>query len=151
MRWGPFTFYDPVFLCTALYILLLWDAGGWLRLGLLAAALHELGHAAAFFAMKHRLPRIAVTATGFCLRTRGEAFSRRQLFWLAASGPLANLFWAAVWQGKMRVEGFTVRGSAFWAAHVLTAAFNLLPIPPLDGAQLLACLAPKSRLHLPGK
>ena len=33
----------------------------------------------------------------------------------------------------------TIRDSAFLAANVLTGAFNLLPIPPLDGAQLAAC------------
>ena len=35
----------------------------------------------------------------------------------------------------------TVRGSAFWAANLLTGAFNLLPIPPLDGTQMLASAA----------
>ena len=34
----------------------------------------------------------------------------------------------------------TVGDAAFLAANVLTGAFNLLPIPPLDGAQMLgAC------------
>jgi stage IV sporulation protein FB len=34
-----------------------------------------------------------------------------------------------------------VRGSAFWAANLLTGAFNLLPVPPLDGAQMLTSAA----------
>ena len=33
----------------------------------------------------------------------------------------------------------TIRASAFLAANLLTGAFNLLPIPPLDGAQLATC------------
>ena len=37
-----------------------------------------------------------------------------------------------------------LRGSAFLAANLLTGAFNLLPIPPLDGAQMLRCLLQSS-------
>ena len=37
LRWGPLCFCDPVLLCGALYVLLYFDASGFLRLGLLAA------------------------------------------------------------------------------------------------------------------
>ena len=37
-------------------------------------------------------------------------------------------------------QELTIRGSAFWAANLLTGGFNLLPVPPLDGAQLASCL-----------
>ena len=37
-----------------------------------------------------------------------------------------------------------IRDSAFLAANVLTGAFNLLPIPPLDGAQMVRCLLQSS-------
>ena len=44
LRMGPLRFRDPVLLCGVLYGLLLFDASGFLRTGLLAAFLHEWGH-----------------------------------------------------------------------------------------------------------
>ena len=70
--------------------------------------------------------------------------SRMQTFWLAAAGPGVNLLLAAVWAFRMDRQA-TVKGWAFLTANLLTAAFNLLPIPPLDGAELL------KNLHLPRK
>lgn len=136
VRVGPLEFYDPALLCGALYGALYFDASGFLRLGLLAAFLHEWGHILAYIAFAHRFPRIAVTITGFCMHTRGERFTARQTFLLAAAGPGANALLAAVWAVKMS-HCATVRGAAFLAANVITAAFNLLPVPPLDGAQML--------------
>ena len=45
---------------------------------------------------------------------------------------------AGIWTLRLEQE-LTIRGSAFWAANLLTGGFNLLPVPPLDGAQLAAC------------
>lgn len=44
VRVGKLVFRDPVLLCGVVYLLLYFDASGFLRLGLLAAILHELGH-----------------------------------------------------------------------------------------------------------
>ena len=46
------------------------------------------------------------------------------------------LLLAGVWYFRMSRRA-TLWGAAFLAANCLTAAFNLLPIPPLDGAQIL--------------
>ena len=43
VRAGKLVFRDPVLLCGVVYLLLYFDASGFLRLGLLAAVLHELG------------------------------------------------------------------------------------------------------------
>ena len=43
VRVGKLVFRDPVLLCGVVYLLLYFDASGFLRLGLLAAVLHELG------------------------------------------------------------------------------------------------------------
>ena len=63
--------------------------------------------------------------------------------WLAAAGPGMNGLLAAIWAMRME-QCATIRGSAFLAANLLTGAFNLLPIPPLDGAQMLRCLLQSS-------
>lgn len=136
---GVLVFRDPILLCGVLYLLLYFDASGFLRLGLLAAVLHELGHIAVYALLRRRLPVIEVTLTGFCMKTRGERFSPGQLFALAAAGPGVNFLLALLWTLRM-AQRLTIRGGAFWAANLLTGCFNLLPIPPLDGAQLLECL-----------
>ena len=44
VRLGPLVFRDPLLLCGTLYLLLWFDASGFLRIGLCAAILHEMGH-----------------------------------------------------------------------------------------------------------
>lgn len=68
LRLGPLVFRDPVLLCGSLYFLLYFDASGFLRLGLLAAFLHECGHILVHCALLRRFPVIEVTMTGFCMR-----------------------------------------------------------------------------------
>ncbi len=137
VRVGKLVFRDPVLLCGVVYLLLYFDASGFLRLGLLAAILHELGHIFVYCIQQRHLPVIEVTMTGFCMHTAGERLSPRQRFVLAAAGPAVNFALAWVWAVRL-AQTTTIRGSAFWAANLLTGLFNLLPIPPLDGAQMAA-------------
>lgn len=139
VRLGPVVFRDPFFTCSLLYLLLYFDSSQFLRIGLLSACLHEIGHILAFVLLFHRLPVIEVTMTGFCMQTRGCSVSRWQRFWLAAAGPGTNGLLALLWYVRLRQE-FTVWDAAFLAANILTGLFNLLPIPPLDGAQMAAAL-----------
>ena len=86
-----------------------------------------------------RLPVVEVTMTGLCMRVGGTRLTPGRRFVLAAAGPGMNALLAAVWYARASAR-LTVWGAAFLAANVLTGAFNLLPIPPLDGAQMLgAC------------
>ena len=146
LRLGPLVFRDPVLLCGSLYFLLYFDASGFLRLGLLAAFLHECGHILVYCALLRRFPVIEVTMTGFCMRMDAPArgLSPGRLFWLAAEGPAVNFMLAGIWALRLEQE-LTIRGSAFWAANLLTGGFNLLPVPPLDGAQLASCLCEMRR------
>ena len=139
VRVGKLVFRDPVLLCGVVYLLLYFDASGFLRLGLLAAILHELGHILVYCIQQRHLPVIEVTMTGFCMRTAGERLSPHQRLVLAAAGPAVNLVLARVWAARL-AQAATIRGSAFWAANLLTGLFNLLPVPPLDGAQMAACI-----------
>lgn len=138
---GPLVFRDPVLLCGVLYVLLYFDASGFLRLGLWAAFLHEWGHILVYCALLRRFPVIEVTMTGFCMRmdARARALPPGRLFCLAAAGPAVNFLLAGFWAVQLG-RNMTIRGSAFWAANLLTGAFNLLPVPPLDGAQMASCL-----------
>ena len=134
-RYGPLVFRDPLLLCGTLYVLLYFDASGFLRLGLLAAFLHEWGHIGIYLALFGQFPVIEVTLTGFCMRTRGREMTLWQTALLAAAGPAVNFVLAGFWMLRLEQRA-TIRASAFLAANLLTGAFNLLPIPPLDGAQM---------------
>ena len=97
LRMGPLRFRDPVLLCGVLYGLLLFDASGFLRTGLLAAFLHEWGHILVYCAQQRRFPVIEVTLTGFCMRLGRAELSPAQRFRLAAAGPAVNFALAGVW------------------------------------------------------
>ena len=80
VRAGKLVFRDPVLLCGAVYLLLYFDASGFLRLGLLAAILHELGHIFVYCIQQRHLPVIEVTMTGFCMRTAGLLHPSQRFF-----------------------------------------------------------------------
>ena len=71
VRAGPLVFRDPLLLCGALYLLLWSDASGFLRIGLYAAVLHELGHILVYLGLFRRLPVIFGSMTGLCMRRWG--------------------------------------------------------------------------------
>ena len=123
-----------------LALALLYDHTGVLRWGLLCAVLHEGGHLLAWAVLVRRVPRLVISPGGICLCMRGVALPPARERILAAAGPLANLLLCAAGVGAMELWGYTYAGYWFGSANRLLGAFNLLPLPGLDG----------SRLFLPG-
>lgn len=66
---------------------------------------------------------------------------KRDMIWVAAAGPLANLIFAAILSFFAHQSGhvYLLYGIYF---NLGLAAFNLLPIPPLDGSKMLAGILP---------
>lgn len=75
---------------------------------------------------------------------------KRDMIWVALAGPAANLIMALVWglalkllQGIGVTEPFFLKmcqGGVF--VNVVLFAFNLFPLPPLDGGRILVGLLP---------
>ncbi|MDY0963540.1 MULTISPECIES: site-2 protease family protein [Massilia] len=77
---------------------------------------------------------------------------KRDMAWVALAGPIANLIMAALWLlfAALLVffgvsETFPRRmAEAGILTNLLIMAFNLLPIPPLDGGRVLTSMLPNS-------
>jgi Zn-dependent protease len=77
---------------------------------------------------------------------------KRDMLWVAAAGPAANilmaLFWAAMIKlghgmpGSSYSAPLMLMGSAGVTINAILAALNLLPIPPLDGGRIAVSLLP---------
>jgi Zn-dependent protease len=74
---------------------------------------------------------------------------RRHMAWVAAAGPGANLAMALAWALVLKIslafsgtEFFEAMAQAGIVVNLVFMALNLLPILPLDGGRIVACLLP---------
>ena len=75
---------------------------------------------------------------------------KRDMIWVAAAGPLSNLFMAILWMIFLTLQqGFGVQERFFQEmamagvrVNLIFMALNLLPIPPLDGGRIMVGLLP---------
>jgi Zn-dependent protease len=76
---------------------------------------------------------------------------KRDMLWVAAAGPAANLLMALAWAILLRVtapggafisDGIDLMASVGVRINVLLMVLNLLPIPPLDGGRIAVSLLP---------
>ena len=108
---------------------------------LLAAALHECGHLLTLRAYRVPVEGLRLSALGAVLYARGArrlSYGRELIVTLAGCG--MNIF-CGVLTALLALRLSWVEGFVLAGAHILLAAFNLLPIPPLDGARALYLIA----------
>ena len=75
---------------------------------------------------------------------------KRDMAWVSLAGPAANFLMALLWMiaiyalalGGVQEEFFTLMAKAGVLTNLVMFAFNLFPIPPLDGGRILTSLLP---------
>jgi len=83
------------------------------------------------------------------VNTRNLGHPRRDHILVTAAGPISNLLIALVASAAMRSGASSSGGwmdtlvDEALTLNVLLAVFNMLPIPPLDGGQILMALLPR--------
>jgi Zn-dependent protease len=75
---------------------------------------------------------------------------KRDMAWVALAGPAANFVMALLWMvfaimldaGNVQEEFFARMAQAGVLTNLVMFAFNLFPVPPLDGGRVLTSLLP---------
>ena len=114
------------YVAAALLVLLL--PLDWLLAAFLAAAFHELCHAAAILLLDGKIYGLKIGLGGASLET--GCLSGRAEFFSAAAGPMGSFFLLLLCHvfPKLAICG------------LIQGLYNLLPVYPLDGGRLLRCI-----------
>jgi Zn-dependent protease len=95
------------------------------------------------------------------VNTRNLAHPRRDFMWIALAGPASNLALALLASLVLRtlpllaettgafavLEPLFAFAQRFLVLNVLLAMFNMIPVPPLDGSNVVAALLPGDLAH----
>ncbi len=105
---------------------------------LLAAAVHEAGHAAAIFILGGRVRQLRFDSSGLCMYGAGAYSAAGEVLVLLA-GPAAGLALAYIcaFPGRAASNGLLLNTAG---VSLALTAYNMLPALPLDGGRALLCV-----------
>lgn len=130
----------PFWLCAGSVILFSRDSLYIARMGLVAAALHEIGHSLTYHKLVGRWPIVEVTPAGFGIELPDTLLTPKELLMLALAGPAVNLGLAGLLWLAMQVKA-NYLGYCFAAVNLGLGIFNLMPLGQLDGRRIAQQLA----------
>ena len=137
----------PLFLIYAI-ILVIQNRYVFLLASLFSVLIHESAHARVAYNLGYCLDGISLLPYGAMLGCK-EPFSRDDAIKIAFAGPCSNILVCAIllalWWLFPEIHGYT---KTLFKASLTLGAFNLLPIPPLDGAIILKSISKNEKLIL---
>ncbi|MBR5124673.1 MAG: hypothetical protein IKU90_06025 [Clostridia bacterium] len=117
----------------------LWGTAGTVVMVVVAALLHELGHAVAAWGLGAPIRSLRLDLFGARMEL-GGMLSYGQEWMIAMGGPLVNLLSAVLVLPHCLRAGFDGSGGIFLAASAVLGGVNLLPVQSLDGGRMLHAL-----------
>lgn len=130
-----------VYFAVILACILVLDTSGVAVLALLCAAFHEAGHCAALMLFRVPVDEVSFRAFGIGIRLRhNERISYPQEVAVALAGCAANLLLCALTLPLCVFGRLRPQAEVFILMNLLIAAFNALPVAPLDGGRALEAL-----------
>ncbi len=136
---------NAVFFYALLALGLLLDGAFLFRLVLFSVFIHEASHVIAYIILAKKMVKLQFSAGGICLK-RTRNLSRYKKLIVLLAGPLSNLIvgFALYMQAQSQASYFAY---IFSAVNFCVGIYNLLPIIPLDGAQIIECFLPAHLLY----
>ena len=131
--WVQISFFFFLTVCLALVL----DKTNTAVLALCAAGIHELGHLLCMLYFGEKPSCVRVAPFGFCI-TRAPKGGYRQEILIALAGPAANLLAALLLFITAKVCKTSCLNRAI-LVNLSLAAFNLIPIEPLDCGRAVFC------------
>lgn len=130
-----------VYFAVIVACILVMDTSGVAVLALLCAAFHEAGHCAALVLFGVPVDEVSFRAFGIDIRLRhNERISYPQEIAVALAGCVANLLLCGLTLPLCAAGRFRPQAEVFFMMNLLIAAFNALPVAPLDGGRALEAL-----------
>lgn len=127
-----------VYFAVMIACILVLDTSGIAALALLCAAFHEAGHCAALLMLRVPVDEVSFRAFGIDIRLRhNERISYPQEIAVALAGCAANLLLCGLTLPLCASARLRSRAEVFILMNLLLAAFNALPVAPLDGGRAL--------------
>lgn len=110
---------------------------GVLIIYMFSLAIHETGHFVLFIISGVKIKKLIFNPFGMGIITETIKHNNIWDILISASGPLANI---TAFLTILSINSFEIKNSFSARANLVMALFNLLPLPPLDGGNILTGL-----------
>ncbi len=131
---------NAIFFYALLALGLLLDGAFLFRLVLFSVFIHESAHVIIYMILAKKMVKLQFSAGGICLKRTENLNTNKKLLVLLA-GPFSNLIVSLTFYILAQREA-SYFSYIFCAVNLCVGLYNLLPVNPLDGAQIIECFLP---------